>query len=127
MENHKPCGDNCDEIASQRILYFPGRYMSARDFTDEQKYFLTRRHLHNRMLHGWGVVCGLHVHPHPVESCRKDHVKVECGIGLDCCGHELIVPKPVVPPPIPWAGRPVHHSAEPPPVSPPQAPQPAPL
>ncbi len=118
MDNHKPCGDSCGEIASQRMLYFPGRYMSARDFTDEQNYFHTRRLLHNRILHGWGVVCGLYVYPHPLEGCRKDHVKVDCGIALDCCGHELIVPKPVVPPPIPWAGRPAHSPAELPPVPP---------
>jgi hypothetical protein len=122
MDKHKECDDNCGEIASQRMLYFPGRYMSARDFTDEQNYFVTRRYLHNRILHGWGVVCGLHVYPHPEEGCRKDHVKVDCGIGLDCCGHELIVPKAVVPPPIPWSGRPTHHPAlepAPPPPAPP--------
>jgi hypothetical protein len=125
MDNCKPCGNDCGQIANERLLYFPGRYMSARDFTDEQKYFLTRHRLHNRILHGWGVVCGLHVHPHPVETCRKDHVKVECGIGLDCCGHELIVPKPVVAPPIPWAGRPAYHPAGPPPAPQAQTPQPA--
>jgi hypothetical protein len=106
MDKKKECGDHCGEIANQRMLYFPGRYMSARDFTDEQKYFLSRRYLHNRILHGWGLVCGVHVHPHPAEACRKDHVKVDCGIGLDCCGHELVVPAPVVPPAILWSGRP---------------------
>lgn len=105
-DKNKNCGDLCGEIATQRMRYFPGRFMSARDFTDEQKYFLTRRYLHNRILHGWGVVCGLHVYPHPVDTCSKDHVKVDCGFALNCCGYELVVPKPVVPPPIPWSGRP---------------------
>jgi hypothetical protein len=126
MDHNKECGDNCGEIASQRMLYFPGRYMSARDFTDEQEYFLSRRYLHNRMLHGWGVVCGVHVYPHPAPSCGKDHVKVDCGIGLDCCGHELVVPKPVVPPPIPWSGRPAVAPPAPAPPPPPAAAAPPP-
>jgi hypothetical protein len=128
MDNNKDCHDNCGEIANQRMRYFPGRYMSARDFTDEQTYFLSRRHLHNRILHGWGVVCGVHVYPHPAETCRKDHVKVDCGIGLDCCGHELVVPKAVVPPAIPWSGRPADNPVPvpaPPPAEPPAANAPA--
>jgi hypothetical protein len=103
----KDCVKDCGEIAAERMRYFPGRFMSARDFTDEQDYFLTHRYLHNRILHGWGVACGLHVYTHPVESCRKDHVKVDCGMALDCCGREIVVRKAVVPPPIPWSLRPV--------------------
>ena len=108
------CDKQCAEIASERIRYFTGRYMTARDFRDEQRYHQTHRYLHNRILHGWGVVCGLHVNPHPVEICRKDHVKVDCGMALDCCGHEILVRKPVVPPPIPWDQKPADHASEPP-------------
>jgi hypothetical protein len=108
------CDKQCAEIASERIRYFTGRYMTARDFRDEQRYHQTHRYLHNRILHGWGVVCGLHVNPHPVEICRKDHVKVDCGMALDCCGHEILVRKPVVPPPIPWDQKPADHAPEPP-------------
>ena len=85
------CGKNCSRIASERIRYFTGRYMSARDFEDEQKYFLSRRYLHNRMLHGWGVVCGLGVYPDPNPDCAKDHVAIKPGLALDCCGREIVV------------------------------------
>jgi hypothetical protein len=101
------CGSNgCGEIANERMRYFPGRFMSARDFTDEQDYFRTHRYLHNRLLHGWGVVRGLHVFAHPNPACRNDHVKLECGLAVDCCGREVIVPKTLVPPPLPWSARP---------------------
>jgi hypothetical protein len=100
------CDDGCEELATQRLRYFTGRHMTARDFADEQNYLQSRRHLHNRVLHGWGIVCGLHVRPHTSGSCNKDHVKVDCGLALDCCGREIPVPKSVVPPPIPWHERP---------------------
>lgn len=86
------CGKHCGEIATDRIRYFTGRYMTARDFRDEQTYFQSRRHLHNRILHGWGVVCGLYVYPDPDSNCAKDHVAIKPGIALDCCGREVVVP-----------------------------------
>lgn len=96
------CDDGCGEVAHERLRYFTGRHMTARDFRDEQEYHRTHRLLHNRMLHGWGVVCGLDVRPHPTEQCRSKFVKVDCGLALDCCGHEIAVPKETVPPEIPW-------------------------
>src|SRR5262249_52438610 len=98
--------DHCGEIASQRLRYFTGRYMTARDFRDEQAYHRSHRYLHNRMLHGWGVVCGLHVHPHKDPECAKDHVRVDCGFAMDCCGRELPLEHAEVPPPIDWKKRP---------------------
>ncbi len=43
--------------------------MAAREFIAEQRYFLSHHRLHNRLLHGWGVVCGLGVTPHPDPAC----------------------------------------------------------
>lgn len=99
-ESHK----QCEELATERMRYFTGRYMTARDFRDEQAYHLTHRHLHNRMMHGWGVLCGLHVYEHPNAGCRNDRVTVSSGMAIDCCGREVVVGKTVVPPPIPWGG-----------------------
>jgi hypothetical protein len=65
--------------------------MAARDFSVEQEYFLSRHRLHNRVLHGWGVVCGLRVVHHPDPECRKRWVVVKAGIGLDCCGREVVL------------------------------------
>lgn len=81
----------CDYIAEERNRYFTGKYLTARDFADEQAYFLSRHRLHNRLLHGWGIVCGLKVVRHPNPDCRKRWVVVHPGIALDCCGRELIV------------------------------------
>lgn len=100
-KSHKECG----ELATERMRYFTGRYMTARDFRDEQAYYLTHRYLHNRIMHGWGVVCGLHVYEHPTEDCRWDRVIVNAGMAVDCCGREIVISKTVVPPPIPWKGK----------------------
>jgi hypothetical protein len=79
--------------AGERNLYFTGKPMTARDFIDEQRYFLTRHWLHNRLLHGWGIICGLRVRCHWNPDCRDRWVIVEPGIALDCCGRELILPR----------------------------------
>jgi hypothetical protein len=66
--------------------------MTARDFRDEQEYFLARRRLHLRALHGWGVVCGLEIEPHPDADCRAaGWVVVRPGIAVDCHGREVIL------------------------------------
>jgi hypothetical protein len=82
----------CGHIAMERNRYFTGKFMARRDFADEQAYFLSRHRLHNRLLHGWGIVCGLKVSHHPRRDCAKRWVVVQSGIALDCCGRELIVP-----------------------------------
>lgn len=102
----RDCDDGgCEELAQERLRYFTGRHMTARDFRDEQAYHRTHRLLHNRMLHGWGVVCGLDVHPHHTPECSPRFVKIACGFALDCCGREIAVPKTVVSPEIPWDKR----------------------
>jgi hypothetical protein len=82
---------DCDYIADERNRYFTGKYLTARDFADEQAYFLNRHRLHNRLLHGWGIVCGLKIVRHPNADCRKRWVVIHPGVALDCCGRELIV------------------------------------
>ncbi|HYH84231.1 MAG TPA: hypothetical protein VEX60_02045 [Pyrinomonadaceae bacterium] len=92
------CGQGeCGYIAAERNRYFTGKYMAARDFQDEQTYFLSRHRLHNHLLHGWGIVCGLKVthHPdyrrNPDSECARRWVVVHPGVALDCCGRELII------------------------------------
>ena len=119
MKKDCECETHCGDVATDRMRYFTGRYMTARDFRDEQAYHLTHRYLHNRMLHGWGVGCGLHVHPHPDPDCQGSHVLVDCGMAIDCCGREIVVPRAIVPPPIVWTHHPAH---EPPPSAPPPPP-----
>lgn len=96
MHNKAPeasCGEQCGVVVAERNRYFTGKYMTARDFADEQMYHVSHHRLHNRLMHGWGVVCGLEVKPHPNEDCRDRWVIVEPGIALDCCGRELVLEK----------------------------------
>src|ERR1044071_39637 len=54
----------------KRINYFYGQMLGVADFQTEQHYFREKLKLHNRCLHGYGVVCGLKVVPEPYEeSC----------------------------------------------------------
>jgi len=96
--HEKCCGETqteCGYVATERNRYFTGKYMTARDFQDEQSYFLSRHRLHNRLLHGWGIVCGLKVTRHPNPDCARRWVVVHPGIAIDCCGRELILEREV--------------------------------
>jgi hypothetical protein len=80
-------------IPTTRLRWFTGRFMTARDLTDEQEYHLRRHRLHNRLLHGWGTVCGLEVHPNDRPDCEHEWVWVDAGIAIDCLGREITLPK----------------------------------
>jgi len=47
----------------ERVKYFYGQLLGVREFQSEQAYFFEKHRLHNRYLHGYGVVCGLEVIP----------------------------------------------------------------
>jgi hypothetical protein len=73
---HSPaCGHSeaCPEIPEfRRLKYFFGQMLSARDFQTEQEFFREKLKLHNRCLHGHGVVCGLRVEPVPIpKDCTE--------------------------------------------------------
>ena len=76
-----------------RPRYFPGMLLSDVELNSEMGYVLAKNRLHNRFLHGYGVVCGLKVTCHDCEGW----VQVEPGYALDPCGNDIIVckPKPV--------------------------------
>jgi hypothetical protein len=52
----------------QRLNYFYGQLLGVQDFQIEQDYFRDKLKLHNRCLHGYGVVCGLLVEPLPIQK-----------------------------------------------------------
>ena len=83
--------EDCDGLMNERLRYFMGRHLTARDFCDEQAYHRSHRLFHNRILHGWGVVCGLEIKPHRDERCALDYVEVSPGVAIDCCGREVVV------------------------------------
>jgi hypothetical protein len=78
-------------MVNERNRYFTGKYMTARDFADEQAFFMGRHRLHNRLFHGWGIVCGLDVIEHENAACADRWVIVKAGIAIDCFGRELVL------------------------------------
>jgi len=76
----------------QRNRYFYGKLLTVRDFEDEQRYFIEKQRLINRLIHGEGVVCGLKVEK--VEN-KESFICITPGVALDCCGREIVVPEPV--------------------------------
>lgn len=66
----------------ERLSYFHGQLLGARDFRTEQAYFRNKTKLLTRCLHGYGVVCGLVVEPaggpedcEPADSGRRDELE----------------------------------------------------
>ena len=84
-----PCATGCGCIPRERLRYFTGMYLTARDFSSEQHYFLHHARQHNRMLHGWGIICGLRVVRHPDPNCANRWVVVRAGAAIDCCGRTI--------------------------------------
>ena len=85
--NGKACGV-CRVPTLQRNNYFHGKLMTVRDYLAEQKYFNEKRWLVNRMVNGWGVVCGLDV---ALAAEEDAHVCVSPGMAIDNCGREITV------------------------------------
>lgn len=69
----------------KRPHFFNGRLLSAEDFALEQQYHREKSKLHNRSLHGFGIVSGLKV------TVSAGQIVVEPGLALDCAGNELVV------------------------------------
>lgn len=85
-ESPQSCDCNvCKVPYFERNNYYHGKTLAARDFQAEQHYFNEKRWLINRMVLGWGIVCGL-------EVCLENGcLVVKPGLALDCCGRELLV------------------------------------
>ena len=50
--------DLCATGVIERPCYYPGQLLTPAEMTLEQQYFRDKLRRHNRLLHGWGVVCG---------------------------------------------------------------------
>jgi hypothetical protein len=73
----------------KRNRFFSGKLLTAEDLELEQEYFREKLKLHNRYLHGFGVVTGLEV------SKRGSAVVISPGLAIDCRGNEIVVPEPL--------------------------------
>lgn len=83
--HHKRVCNICDK-AFERNNYYFGKLMKVQDFEIEQSYFNKKRWLINRMILGWGVVCGL-----DVKQKNENEVIIEPGLAIDYCGREIRV------------------------------------
>jgi hypothetical protein len=70
-----------------RPRFFDGQLLGADDLTRLDRYIVAKNRLHNRYLHGWGVVCGLET---VCDPC-KDQVIVRKGYALSPCGDDIVV------------------------------------
>jgi hypothetical protein len=74
-----------------RPLYEEGERLGAEELQAQQDHRRQRLRRHNRLLHGWGVVCGLRVVPDP-DPDRLWRVRVCPGYALGPYGDEILVP-----------------------------------
>lgn len=81
----------------ERNNYFYGKLLDVFHFQLETAYFRRMRHLLNRYVSGYGVVCGLDVQPGP----DSRHIVVTPGLAIDKWGQEILVPEKTGPIPIP--------------------------
>lgn len=75
-----------------RPRFFAGQVLTADDLNRLDYYVRAKHRLHNRQLHGWGVVNGLEV---SCDVCGPG-VVVGCGYALSPCGEDIVVCEPVV-------------------------------
>jgi hypothetical protein len=72
----------------ERARYFARQLLSAADLTADQQYVQAKLRRHNRLLHGWGVVCGAGVRAVPGKEWT---VVVEPGYLLGPQGDEILI------------------------------------
>lgn len=72
-----------------RNHFFAGKLLTAELLELEQKYFREKLRLHNRLLHGFGIVSGLEV------DQRRNKLIITPGLALDCEGNEIVAAEPI--------------------------------
>jgi hypothetical protein len=102
--NSSCCGGSstspCSNSIAELPRYYPRQLITPADLTLEQDYFRDRLRRHNRLLHGWGVVCGALVCPVSVTnadgtvSLSPWVVQVQPGYILGPYGDEIILDCP---------------------------------
>ncbi len=83
------CGPgSCDTLQCLcRPRFFAGQLLTEQDLQRLDQYIVAKDRLHNRHLHGTGVVCGLEVVCNPCD----DTVTVRAGYALGPCGEDIVV------------------------------------
>lgn|GEM_PF-1991599 len=70
----------------ERNRYFYGKLLSVKDFQLEQNYYIEKRSLLNRFVHGRGVIGGLHLSP-----IDGTGIRLTPGTAIDAGGREIVV------------------------------------
>jgi hypothetical protein len=98
MKTETTCADmSCDRGVAERPRYYARQLITSDDLTLEQEYFRNKLRMHNRMLHGWGVVCGAQVCLVPKTNGNGNGqfepwlVYVKPGYILSPCGDEISI------------------------------------
>jgi hypothetical protein len=95
--NDKPSG-SCTELNGfMQTRFFYGQRLDVRHFESEQNYVKGKLWMLNRLIHGFGVVCGMDV----VLGEDRASVVVQPGLALDRAGREIVIPAPTAKQPIP--------------------------
>lgn len=81
-----------NQVNIERLRYWQGQKLRARDFRAQTVSDAELRWWHNRALHNtFGIRSGLRASPMIVNEALTA-VRVDCGIAYDCYGRELILP-----------------------------------
>ena len=81
-------GRSCDGLECLcRPRYFAGQLLTDEDLRRLDHYIVAKNRLHNRYLHGTGVVCGLEVVCNPCDPT----VTVRTGFAIGPCGEDIVV------------------------------------
>lgn len=80
----------CAPVGLERTRYFARQLVGPDDLTQDQLYFREKLRRHNRLLHGWGIVCGARVRRE--SDCEA---VVEAGYLLGPWGDEIVIPQQV--------------------------------
>jgi hypothetical protein len=81
------CPACADLSCLERPRFFAGQLLTEAELNGEQAWVIAKNRLHNRYLHGPGVVCGLQV----VCGDCDGHVTVRSGYAIDPCGNDIVV------------------------------------
>ncbi|MEO5817972.1 MAG: hypothetical protein ABIT20_22075 [Gemmatimonadaceae bacterium] len=71
----------------ERTRFFSRQIVTPDDLTQDQIYFREKSKRHNRMMHGWGVVCGACVRPGTTDC----EVIIEPGYIMGPFGDEIVI------------------------------------
>jgi hypothetical protein len=89
---------------AKRVNYTLGLVLGVDEFQQDQLYHAAGRRWHNRLLHGYGTVWGLHVTT-PDVGAADPELRVSEGVAVDPCGREICVPATMCVRLDPWLAR----------------------